>query len=131
MQQFRVEIIMCKGMSKLLIMMTILVAFVGQALASPFFVSDDDIIITQSITLESQNEYQQGADDCCDTDCCENDCICPENACATFAYIPVNPIASELIRFGGPVRSTPTPDIHSIVTSFYRPPILPLRLQPN
>jgi hypothetical protein len=125
---------MFKSLSKLLFMITILVAFLGQAMSYHVMAPHDDVSSVQSAALQHTFEYHDDGskasdddDDCCEVECCESECICPENACASFVFIDTNIPLSESVILSEPMLSFETKSTHFIATSLYRPPILPHR----
>lgn len=127
---------MYKSLSKLLIMMTILVAFVGQAMAS-HFLTFDDANVNQQVNIQQQSAVEfdknndakatadtsNDVDDCCDTDCCEGECFCPANACVSMVYLNNSLDQSSLILINEFALATTQKNPQNIVSSLYRPPI--------
>lgn len=125
---------MYNPLSKLVLMISLLVALVGQTMAFDFVGSKVSASIIeaaehQTVALSDGN-LSTDTDDCCDTQCCENDCICPDNACTTFVFIT--------LRLNVPYRLH-THDLDIGLTHRYtgrhvppleRPPILPSPLIP-
>lgn len=116
--------------------MTILVAFVGQAMASHFLTFDDASVVQQvDIQQQSAVEFDKNhdanapadtsndVDDCCDTDCCEGECICPANACISMVYLDNSIAQSSLILISEFALATTQKNPQNIVSSLYRPPI--------
>ncbi|TQF70094.1 hypothetical protein [Pseudoalteromonas luteoviolacea] len=121
---------MLKTLTNLLIIMTMLFTFIGQAAAYHFIpviqkdsdphLSSTQVQLQEFPELHTQSEEQ---DDCCEIDCCETECICPSNACIAFVYLnsnsrPANASApSELVfvnHIGHP---------NNLSDTLYRPPI--------
>ena len=131
---------MYKPLSKILITIIMLVAFIGQAMANHMVIFSDDVasfqftqiqtvknsatakIATEAIT-SSSIEHEE---DCCDVDCCEGDCACPANSCASSVYLENQLYLSMLFNTAEPVLSVQIQETYNLVNSLYRPPILPL-----
>lgn len=119
---------MFKPLPKLMFVITILVAFIGQTMAYHFMASYDDTSelhpkIQQQTFLNDDHNADTSVDDCCDVECCETECICPANACASFSYLDNNTYISELIILSEQQLSLTAKNTHFIATSLYRPPI--------
>lgn len=119
---------MLKRLSKLLITITMLFAFVGQTMAYHIVASDERVSakkvkIYQQTVVNDKDEHSTLDDDCCDVECCENDCICPANTCATIAYLEDYRPLSEFVILGEALLSLATQSTRFIATSHYRPPI--------
>ena len=129
---------MYKPLSKLLIIITILVAFVGQAMAYHFMAVNDTHSNLQSTaqlqvfdndTYDGQSsenndgQSSENNDDCCEIECCESECICPANACISPVYLDTNLSLSELVILSESMLSLQSKDTHFIASSLYRPPI--------
>jgi len=121
---------MLKSLSKLLFLITILVAFVGQTMAYHFMASYDGTseqhLKIQQQTFVNDNYSANASEDidgCCEVECCESECICPANACASMAYLGNSLPLSELVVLSEPPLSLTTKATHFIATSLYRPPI--------
>lgn len=121
---------MYKPLSKLLIIITILVAFVGQAMAYHFMTvndTDSDLHSTAQLQVFDNDTYDgqssDNNDDCCEIECCESECICPANACISPVYLDTNLSLSELVILSESMLSLQSKDTHFIASSLYRPPI--------
>ena len=138
---------MLKSLSKLLLMITLLVAFVGQAMAVHFVVpleetleqhtkvvqvnvsSDTNNVTNTNIntntntTVVLEHQAEESEDDCCEVECCENECICPANSCASFIYLQCSSYLSESVALTESLLPSVIKDTHFIATSLYRPPI--------
>ncbi|WP_133471684.1 hypothetical protein [Paraglaciecola marina] len=120
---------MFKPLSKLLIITSLLIAFVGQAMGS-YVVTFDDARTNQQVNTQQLDADEAGdnhgiteKDDCCDVDCCEDQCFCPANACVAMIYLD-NTVTQSCLKliseFALPyTQKSP----HYIATSLYRPPI--------
>ena len=144
---------MLKSLSKLLFMITLLVAFVGQAMAVHFVVPLEDTLDQQTkvlqvnVTSDTNNDAsnntnkdannvintntttvlehkaEENEDDCCEVECCENECICPANSCASFMYLESSFYLSESILLTEPSLPSVIKATQFISASLYRPPI--------
>jgi hypothetical protein len=121
---------MSKPLSKLLIIITILVAFVGQAMAYKFMAvndTDSNLQSTAQLQIFDNNTFgeksSENDDDCCEIECCESECICPANACTSNVYLDTNLSLSELVILSESMLSLQSKDTHFIASSLYRPPI--------
>lgn len=121
---------MYKPLSKLLIIITILVAFVGQAMAYHFMAVNDthsNLQSTAQLKVFDNDTYDgqssENNDDCCEIECCESECICPANACISPVYLDTNLSLSELVILSESMLSLQSKDTHFIASSLYRPPI--------
>lgn len=121
---------MQRPLSKLLLMITMLIAFVGQTMAYHFMASYDSsfeqhIEIPQKTIINDNSSANpsESIDDCCEVECCESDCICPANACASIAYLDSRLLLSDIMVLSEPLLSLATKDTYFIASPFYRPPI--------
>ncbi|WP_042149971.1 hypothetical protein [Pseudoalteromonas sp. '520P1 No. 412'] len=119
---------MFKLLSKLLFIITIAVAFIGQTMAYHIMPSFDDMSelhtkVFQQAVENNDHDMNTSDDDCCEIDCCETECICPANACASFTYLDNNTDISELVILSEQQLSLATKSTHFIANSLYRPPI--------
>ncbi len=144
---------MLKSLSKLLFMITLLVAFVGQAMAVHFVVPLEDTLDQQTkvlqvnVTSDTNNDAsnntnkdannvintntttvlehkaEESEGDCCEVECCENECICPANSCASFMYLESSFYLSESILLTEPSLPSVIKATQFISASLYRPPI--------
>ena len=138
---------MLKSLFKLLLMIIMLVAFVGQTVAYQFVASYDESsaqhTASEKHTSSEHTDIQQPTpvnevdsanngnnahtsetdDDCCYVECCESECICPANACASFAYLDNSLPLSEPVVLSEPLLSLVTKGTRFIARSLFRPPI--------
>ncbi|MEP0354325.1 hypothetical protein [Paraglaciecola sp.] len=120
---------MPKPLSKLLIMTTLLIAFVGQAMGS-YVLTFDDVSANQQVNIQQQSAVKgysdhdaNEVDDCCDIDCCEGECFCPENACTSVVYLDNPHAQSTLMLISEFALATVQESPQFFATSLYRPPI--------
>lgn len=121
---------MFKSMSKLLFMIILLVAFVGQTMAYSLMASFDSISELQtstqfqsSSTEHDLSEESASEDDCCDVECCESECICPANGCASMVYLHSSLPISDIAVISESLNLLSTQAVLVIARSLYRPPI--------
>jgi len=121
---------MLKSLLKLLSMIILLVAFIGQTMAYHFMESYDGFseqrTKIQHQTFVDVNDSSNASEDtdlCCEVECCESECICPANTCASSAYLDNSLPLSGVVFLSEPQFSLATKTTHFIATSLYRPPI--------
>jgi hypothetical protein len=123
---------MFNPLSKLLFMIILLVAFVGQTMAYSLMTSYDSIselkTRTQSQAVNTGHDEYMSAentseDDCCDVECCESECICPANACGSMVYLHSNLLLSDSVVISESLNLLSTQAALVIKRSLYRPPI--------
>lgn len=119
---------MLKPLPKLLLIITMLVAFMGQTMAYHFIAlneitSEKQTNVQLSNFVENNDNSNASVDDCCQVECCESECICPANVCTSSAYIDNRLSMSDIIFLSEPLLSLATKGTHFIATSLYRPPI--------
>ncbi|MCF6457313.1 hypothetical protein [Pseudoalteromonas sp. MMG024] len=115
---------MFKPFVQLVVLITLLFAFTGQAVANHFALSVESLNDTHTISsqIDVTSNGSEESDDCCDVECCESDCICPANTCASFLYL--SPLAQHPVQlinntFHQHYMSSPL----SRIESPFRPPI--------
>ena len=117
---------MPKSLLKLLLTITLLVAFVGQTMADHFISSNTTLsehFTKMQVDIIVNDRVNALVDDCCEVECCENQCICPANACASIAYIDNNLPLTESMAISDPLLTLATKATYFIAASLYRPPI--------
>ncbi|GAA6172857.1 hypothetical protein NBRC116592_25270 [Colwellia sp. KU-HH00111] len=117
---------MPKSLLKLLLTITLLVAFVGQTMADHFISSNTTLsehFTKIQVDIIVNDRVNALDDDCCEVECCENQCICPANACASIAYIDNNLPLTESMALSDPLLTLATKATYFIAASLYRPPI--------
>jgi len=121
---------MFKALSKLLFMMTLLVALLGQTMASHFIASNDDSFHFQTeiqqemfVSYSNDSNTSQENEECCKVECCETECICPANTCASVVFLDTNLPISTLVALSESMLPFERKAPHFIATSHYRPPI--------
>ncbi|WP_206485120.1 hypothetical protein [Thalassotalea sp. G2M2-11] len=123
---------MLKSLSKVFVVVAMLVAFIGQALAYTTMSCEMPSDAHQShMTMEHSSFTAHAGMDHSDMqmqssnseDCCETDCHCPKSACSTVTFVNANNALSDAIAFNEAVESHTTEQTNSIPASLYRPPI--------
>lgn len=124
------EIYMFTGVSKILIIATMLIAFVGQAIAfntSTPCESPSDSHFDSTSKLEENHDVNpnniDSAEDCCGIECCNVDCVCFANACSSFVYFSTETFSLSLIALSDQVYKQQSEQTNIITTLLYRPPI--------
>lgn len=121
---------MFKASSKVLIIVMMLVAFVGQVTAFNTSMSCEtsaDSLSAHSSELEqsidSHSTDSDNQEDCCGIECCDGGCTCITNACSSFAYFntEIDPTKTTLLSEAVYMQQSEQPK--SISTLLYRPPI--------
>lgn len=128
---------MFKSLANILVVITMLVAFFGQAMASSTALPCDTSLSIQTESLQSeiptainttlnkQSTFSvSSSDDCCDIDCCALDCLCLASGCISFAYLNNGNIESKAIVFKEIIFIQPFQQTQAISSSLYRPPIV-------
>ena len=130
--------------SKAVVVVVMLVAFLGQAMAmsslisnkssdknsyqstyqSPFsansFVNSEKPQINDLAVADCSDPI------CCDLDCCDNDCICAASGCSSIVYLYSEIDAVQLPIFSEILPLTQLKQANSIISIHYRPPIFTL-----
>lgn len=126
---------MFNSLLKLLFMITLLIALVGQAMSFHVMASHDDISGVQYTAPLHMPDYQSddfkasehknalAEVDCCEIECCESECICPLNACASIVYLDSHLLLSKLMTLSESLLPFTIKETHFIAMSLYRPPI--------
>ena len=124
---------MSKSLSKVLVVIAMLTAFLGQALAYTAMsceMSADSHASHMEMEHSSMNHQESmshGDMKTSDTgkyqDCCSVDCTCPANACTSITFLNTNVGSTDLLRVREAVFLQKVEQPTSISTSLYRPPI--------
>ncbi len=122
---------MCKAPSKLLVILLMFFALVGQTLAAQLIDtceepnrSNSSVIVNDPhrVNIDIISHVNQTAE-CCSIACCDLDCACAANTCSPFMYVYANEIFTHVKlcakSFGFSEISQPT----IIISLLYRPPI--------
>ena len=121
---------MLKSFSKLLVVCTMLIAFVGQAWAGAFISCEMPMGSNNSVmemsahammdhsTMQDMQPMHQSAEDCCDTDC-----VCPGSACSSVFYLHTEINKSIFAHHNESILGTFFQLPNSFSSSLYRPPI--------
>lgn len=120
---------MFKSLTSLPLLITLLVAFIGQAMAYHYAGNNVDSFIQDVAAHEQSGPEHKGlsssedVDDCCEIECCESDCICPANVCASMVYLDTDSLTSQILPLSEPMLLMLKKDTRSFSTRRYRPPI--------
>ena len=135
---------MYKPLSKVLIVMTMLIAFIGQTLAysamacemagdahqAHTMMVNGEETMSHHLMDRSSSDHgnmnhpmaSQGNPSSSD-DCCGVDCICPANACTSFTLLSTPTTYVDLVLLNEALNLLPIEQPSSLPTSLYRPPI--------
>ena len=125
-----IEVYMFKSVSRVLVLLVMLIAFVGQAAAFNSYSSCETPVDSLSNDANAQVKHYDSSvnkidnsEDCCGIECCDLDCTCIANTCSSFIYFntDVNPTKTTALSEIVYVQHTEQPKI--IPTLLYRPPI--------
>ncbi|MCG7550421.1 hypothetical protein [Pseudoalteromonas sp. Of7M-16] len=121
---------MLKPISQVFIIIAMLIAFVGQAVAYNFTMSFEQASTSldlthapQTLTEHSSKANASEADDCCEVECCENDCVCPGNACISLMYLSTNVQSARVVKHSELVINIDISRPIPMTDSLFRPPI--------
>ena len=120
---------MFKPLSKLLILIIMLLTFVGQAMASQFFLSQDKFTQTEqaesvAAALTTQSDvHVDNEDDCCEVECCEDECVCPLNSCASLNLVYLSDATRHIHLSSENIVLQSNSPPKSIAKALFRPPI--------
>jgi len=124
---------MFKALSKVLVVVAMLIAFVGQALAytamscemssgsheSHMNMDHSKMSHHEGMNHGDMNKSSNGQSE----DCCDVECICPANACSSTTVLNSSIDSTDIQIFSESVAALQSKQPHSISTSLYRPPI--------
>ena len=117
---------MFKPLSKVLVVVAMLIAFVGQAFvysAMPCEMSsgshESHMNMNMNMDHGDMNKSSNGQSE----DCCDVECICPANACSSTTVLNSSIDSTDIQIFSESVAALQSKQPHSISTSLYRPPI--------
>lgn len=122
---------MLKAFSKIFIVLTMLLAFVGQVMANYTIISCEsstnlDLTVKHSEKIshiDFNNNTNETAIDCCDDDCCSIACVCTANSFTPTKYLNTEIIPFQFIIFNQAIPLQKLGQPKSISTSRFRPPI--------
>ena len=121
---------MCKAVSRMLVTVVMLVAFVGQAIAFNTYISCETSVDSLSPNvselvkhLDSNSIDTNNQEDCCGIECCDVDCNCIANACSSFVYFNTDVDSTKTATLSEVVYMKQSEQPKSIATLLYRPPI--------
>ncbi len=124
------EVYMFKVASKVLIIVIMLVAFVGQALAfntsMPCETSVDAISLDVKKLekhLDSNLKATDAPENCCGIACCDLGCTCIANACSSLVYFNTEVYATKVDAITEVINNQESAQPKAISALLYRPPI--------
>ena len=117
--------------SKLLVILLMLFAFVGQTLADQLIITCEEpsnnelsAIVNDTDTANSANtSHINQTSGCCSTACCELDCVCAANTCSPAMYVYSNTVFNHVMLFAESFSSAQTTQSNTLINFRYRPPI--------
>lgn len=123
---------MFKPLSKVLVVVAMLTAFVGQALAYTSMScemstdSHQSYMTMEHSSMKSHEGMEHGdmkASASSSKDCCDVDCICPANACTSVTFLNSNNGSPDILGFTEAIVNQGAEHPKSMSTSLFRPPI--------
>ena len=123
---------MFKPLSKVLVVVAMLTAFVGQALAYTSMScemsadSHQSHMTMEHSSMKSHEGMEHGdmkASASSSKDCCDVDCICPANACTSVTFLNSNNGSPDILGFTEAIVNQGAEPPKSMSTSLFRPPI--------
>ena len=123
---------MFKPLSKVLVVVAMLNAFVGQALAYTSMScemsadSHQSHMTMEHSSMKSHEGMEHGdmkASASSSKDCCDVDCICPANACTSVTFLNSNNGSPDILGFTEAIANQGAEHPKSMSTSLFRPPI--------
>lgn len=120
---------MCRAPSKLLVILLILVAFLGQTMAAQLIITCEEpnntklsTIVNDTATSADTSHVNQTSD-CCSIACCDLECVCAANTCSPAIYVYSDTVFNHQMLFAESFFSVQTIQPNIIISSLYRPPI--------
>ncbi|MCP4260278.1 MAG: hypothetical protein GY774_22575 [Planctomycetes bacterium] len=123
---------MFKPLSKVLVVVAMLTAFVGQAFAYTSMScemsadSHQSHMTMEHSSMKSHEGMEHGdmkASASSSKDCCDVDCICPANACTSVTFLNSNNGSPDILGFTEAIVNQGAEHPKSMPTSLFRPPI--------
>lgn len=121
---------MFKTVSRVLFIVVMLVAFIGQAIAFNTSISCETSTYSLSHNFsEPVKHYDSNpintdsSEDCCGIECCDIGCNCITNACSSFVYFNTEVNSTKIAALSEAVYIQQSKQPKSISTLLYRPPI--------
>jgi hypothetical protein len=108
------------GKNKILTVVLMLLALVGQAMAPAAMACEMDMQSSATM-MKMMNDMDHSMNQ--DADCCDEDCTCPIGSCTSFALIKSLNVAHTNITSQKIIQFL-TQSLDQTPTSLYRPPIL-------
>lgn len=124
---------MFKPLSKVLVVVAMLIAFVGQALAytamscemssgsheSHMNMDHSKMSHHEGMNHGEMDKSSNGQSE----DCCDVECVCPANACSSTTVLNSSVDSTDIQLLSESLAALQPKQPHSISTSLYRPPI--------
>ena len=124
---------MLKPLSKTIVLILVLIAFVGQVFAysamscemlagsheSHMQMDHSKMNHHEGMNHDEMNTNINGQTE----ECCVVDCVCPANACTSTTALNSSVVLSDIQSLSEAVATLQSKQPNSISTSFYRPPI--------
>lgn len=136
---------MFKGLLKVCLLSTMLIAFLGQSIAysnnitcdgssethidevstpnTDNFLGHNQVAPNLVKPNKAQHTDSERAIDCCDVECCDIDCVCFGNACSHYSYLQIDLATTNIIIINEALYWQTTEQQQSISALLYRPPI--------
>jgi hypothetical protein len=114
---------MFKGLSKVLCLTSILLAFIGQSIAYSNYVICEAPSETHKDEIPLLSGDTQQAQDCCDLECCAINCVCFGNTCPPFAYLQIDVTETSIVIINEAFYLQKIEQKLSMSKLLYRPPI--------
>jgi hypothetical protein len=121
---------MFPAVSRVLVIVMMLTAFVGQAITFNTLMSCETSVdplspnfIVRVKNYDSNPIGKDNQEDCCGIECCGIDCICIANACSSFLYVNMEVVTNNIAALSEIVYTQQAEQPKSIASLLYRPPI--------
>ncbi|MCF6437203.1 hypothetical protein [Pseudoalteromonas sp. MMG022] len=119
---------MFKSLSSILVTLTMLIAFTGQALAYAVMPCDMSLdnhtsMMTMDHSADMMTSNMDHSNMSSAVDCCDTDCTCPANACTSIHYLNTALLTTPAIYWSEAINHALPEAPHAITSSLYRPPI--------
>jgi len=115
---------------KVLVIVVMLVAFVGQAVTFNTSMSCETSVETITPNFSELVKHNNSnpidtdnSEDCCGIECCEIDCSCIANACSSFLHFNTEVVSIKTAILSETLYMQQTEQPKSIATLLFRPPI--------
>jgi len=126
---------MLKSLPSVLVVVTMLFALMGQALAYTSMPCDMSVNSHQAhqaykttehsnmIHHEGMSHHQMNENSTSSEPCCEIDCVCAANACTSVTFLNSETALTDILSLSDSVTMQHTEQTNAIFTSLFRPPI--------